>query len=120
MVRRRMKAICDGVAAAMDVEVEIGKQIDLAPTVNDPGRAAFAVSVAEEVAGKDRVIPDHPPLMGAEDFGAMLAAVPGAMIFLGQGVGPMVHERTFDFNDEAAPYGASYFARLVERALPLG
>ena len=44
---------------------------------------------------------------------------PGAFLFLGQGKGPMVHETDFDFNDEAAPIGASFFARLVERALPL-
>lgn len=120
MVRRRMKEICDGIGAAMGVEAEIGGLIDLAPTLNDPTKTDFAVSVAEEIAGRDRVIPDHPPLMGAEDFGAMLAVRPGAMVFLGQGVGPMVHEPDFDFNDEAAPVGASYLARLVERALPLG
>lgn len=120
MVQRRMRDICVGVGAAMEVEVEIAGLIDLAPTINDPARAAFAVSVAEEVVGRARVIPDHPPLMGAEDFGAMLAVRPGAMVFLGQGLGPMLHEADFDFNDEAAPHGASFFVRLVERALPLG
>ncbi|MCT8328633.1 M20 aminoacylase family protein [Albidovulum sediminis] len=119
MALARLRAICEGVAAAMDVTVEIGRQIDLAPTVNDPEATRFALSVAREVAGEGRTIGDHPPLMGSEDFGAMLAARPGAMLFLGQGKGPGVHETGFDFNDAAAPYGASYFARLVERALPL-
>ncbi len=41
------------------------------------------------------------------------------MLFLGQGKGPGVHETDFDFN-RRRPIGASYFARLVERALPLG
>jgi hippurate hydrolase len=44
----------------------------------------------------------------------MLEARPGAFLFLGQGVGPSVHHPEFDFNDEAAPIGASFFARLVE------
>ena len=30
-----------------------------------------------------------------------------------------LHHAAFDFNDEAAPIGASFFARLVERAQPL-
>ena len=120
LAKRRLREICDGIAAAMGVTVEIGGQIDLAPTLNDPDATRFAVSVAAEVSGEGQVTSDHPPLMGSEDFGAMLAERPGAMLFLGQGKGPGVHETDFDFNDAAAPIGASYFARLVERALPLG
>ena len=119
MARRRIREIAEGIAQAMGVTVEIGGLIDLAPTVNDPEATGFAVSVAEEVSGRDRVIANHPPIMGSEDFGAMLAVRPGALVFVGQGHGPMVHEPDFDFNDAAAPYGASFFARLVERALPL-
>ncbi|MCV2864274.1 M20 aminoacylase family protein [Defluviimonas sp. WL0075] len=117
LAKRRLREICEGCAAAMGVTVEIGGQIDLAPTVNDPKATRFAISVAREVSGADRVEGDYPPLMGSEDFGAMLAERPGAMLFLGQGVGPSVHETDFDFNDAAAPIGASYLARLVERAL---
>ena len=61
-----------------------------------------------------------PPEMGAEDFSYMLEARPGAFLFLGQGVGPSVHHPKFDFNDAAAPYGASFFARLIERHHPVG
>jgi hippurate hydrolase len=57
--------------------------------------------------------------MGAEDFAYMLAARPGSYLFLGQGAGPGLHHPAFDFNDAVAPVGASFFARLVERALPL-
>jgi hippurate hydrolase len=58
--------------------------------------------------------------MGAEDFSYMLEERPGAYLFLGQGEAAGLHHPRFNFNDEAAPYGASFFARLVERALPLG
>ena len=53
--------------------------------------------------------------MGAEDFSYMLEARPGSFLFLGQGLGPSVHHPEFDFNDDAAVIGASFFARLVER-----
>ena len=57
--------------------------------------------------------------MGGEDFSYMLEARPGAYLFLGTGPGAGLHHAAYDFNDEAAPIGASFFARLVERAQPL-
>lgn len=61
---------------------------------------------------------DHPPLMGAEDFAYMLEERPGAYIFVGNGDTPVCHHPAYDFDDNAAPYGASFWARLVEMALP--
>ena len=37
----------------------------------------------------------------------------------GQGESAGLHHPAYEFNDEAAPYGASFFARLVEKAQPL-
>ena len=56
--------------------------------------------------------------MGAEDFSYMLESRPGAYLFLGQGEAAGLHHPEFDFNDASAPFGASFFARLVERAQP--
>jgi hippurate hydrolase len=57
--------------------------------------------------------------MGAEDFSYMLQERPGCYLFLGQGDGPALHHPGFNFNDAVAPVGASFFARLVERAQPV-
>jgi len=57
--------------------------------------------------------------MGAEDFSYMLEARPGAYLFMGIGDGAGLHNTNYDFNDDAAPYGASFFARLVEQAQPV-
>ena len=57
--------------------------------------------------------------MGAEDFSYLLEKRPGCYLFLGQGKGAAWHNPAFDFNDEVSPVGASFFARLVERAQPL-
>ena len=56
--------------------------------------------------------------MGAEDFAYFLEKRPGAFLFLGQGGGPGVHHPEYDFNDEIIPIGASYWCRLVEKAMP--
>jgi hippurate hydrolase len=55
--------------------------------------------------------------MGGEDFAYMLERRPGAFIFVGNGPTPGLHHPAYDFNDEAIPYGVSYWARLVETAL---
>ena len=71
------------------------------------------------MSGEDLVDARGNREMGSEDFAYMLEARPGAYLFLGTGPGAGLHHPAFDFNDEAAPVGATFFARLVERAQPL-
>ncbi|CAM3286382.1 M20 aminoacylase family protein [Paracoccus nototheniae] len=118
MVRRRMAQICAGQAAAYDVQIRLDYQQGYPATVNDPDQTAFAVTVAQDIAGAAQVIADGGREMGAEDFSYMLNARPGCYLFLGQGDGPGLHHPAYDFNDAVAPVGASFFARLVERAQP--
>jgi hippurate hydrolase len=75
--------------------------------------------VAREVSGEAAVNANSNREMGSEDFSYMLEARPGAYLFLGTGPGAGLHHPAYDFNDEAAPIGASFFARLVERAQPV-
>jgi amidohydrolase len=119
MVVRRMQAIVDGHAASYDLKAELDFEFGYPPTVNDAKKAGFAVEVAQEVAGEAGVEPNFAPVMGAEDFSYMLEARPGAYLMLGQGEGAGVHHAKYNFNDEIAPIGASFFARLVERAQPV-
>jgi len=119
MVRRRMTQICVGQGTAYDVSARLDWLEGYPATVNDPEQTAFAASVAREIAGEALVCDDAGREMGAEDFSFMLNARPGCYLFLGQGDGPGVHNPGYDFNDEIAPVGASFFARLVERAQPV-
>ncbi|GLT09911.1 M20 aminoacylase family protein [Sulfitobacter porphyrae] len=119
MVVRRMQAIVDGHAASYDLKGELDFEYGYPPTVNDPDRTGFAAEVAAEVAGSAGVETHLAPEMGAEDFSYMLEARPGAYLLLGQGEGAGVHHPKYNFNDEIAPIGASFFARLVERAQPV-
>ena len=118
MVMRRMQEIVAGQAASYGVEAVLDYQTGDPATVNDPACASFAAGVAAEVAGLDMVDGDCPREMGAEDFSYMLEARPGAYVFIGLGPGAGLHHPAYDFNDEIAPIGASFFARLVERAQP--
>ncbi|WP_293575836.1 M20 aminoacylase family protein [Phaeobacter sp.] len=120
MVMRRMKEIVAGQAASYGVEAELDYEVGYPATINDPDKASFACEVAAEIAGPDQVEPEGGREMGAEDFSYMLQARPGAYLFLGQGESAGLHHPKYDFNDEISPVGASFFARLVERAQPLG
>jgi hippurate hydrolase len=73
----------------------------------------------EKIVGDANVEADRPAEMGAEDFSYMLEQRPGAYVFLGAGPGAGLHHPEFDYNDEASPFGASWFVRLVEIAQPL-
>jgi hippurate hydrolase len=119
LVLRRMREIVAGQAASFNVEAKFDFEFGYPPTVNDAEKSRFAVTVAEEVAGAGRVDPEIEPVMGAEDFSYLLEARPGAYLHLGQGEGAGVHHPKYNFNDEIAPIGASFFARLVERAQPI-
>lgn len=120
MVRRRLSEICTGQGPAYDVMATLTYHEGYPATVNDPAQTAFAAQTARDVVGEANVADSYGREMGAEDFSYMLNARPGCYLFLGQGDGPGVHNPEYDFNDEIAPIGASFFARLVERAQPVG
>jgi hippurate hydrolase len=119
MVERRMGEIVAGQAASFGVEATLDYERGYPPTVNDDEKAAFAAEVARDVVGEAAVDDATTPMMAAEDFSYMLEARPGAYAFVGNGHGPTVHHPKYNFNDEIAPVGASFLARLVEKAAPV-
>ncbi|VDC30162.1 M20 aminoacylase family protein [Pseudogemmobacter humi] len=119
LLKKRFFEIVEGTAAAFGVRAEIDYDWGYPATINVAQEAQFAADVAREVSGAEAVNEYANREMGSEDFSYMLEARPGAYLFLGIGPGAGLHHPAYDFNDEAAPYGASFFARLVERAQPL-
>ena len=117
MVKRRLAAIVAGHADAYAVSAELVYEVGYPATVNDPDQTAFAAQVAREVSAD--VDAAHSREMGAEDFSYMLQERPGAYLFVGNGDSAGLHHPAFDFDDATAPVGASFFARLAERALPV-
>ncbi|PZX17514.1 hippurate hydrolase [Palleronia aestuarii] len=119
LAERRMSEICAGLAAAFGVEIDITYRRDYPATVNHGPEAMRAADVAAEIVGEAKVDRALRPSMGAEDFAYMLEVRPGAYLTLGMGGGPICHHPAYDFRDEIAPLGASFFARLVECRQPL-
>jgi metal-dependent amidase/aminoacylase/carboxypeptidase family protein len=117
-LEERLHEIVEGTARLHGASAKLTYSRDYPVTRNHERQTAFAVSVAADVAGRDRVDAATAPVMGGEDFSFMLEARPGAFIFVGNGDTAGLHHPAYDFNDETIPTGVTYWARLVETAMP--
>ncbi len=118
-----IEALARNIAAGYGATIEFMYERRYPATVNTAAETDFAAEVASEVVGEPQVDRNTDPLMGSEDFAYMLQERPGCYIFLGNGLdgskgGCSVHNPKYDFNDDISVLGASYWARLVERAMP--
>ncbi|HTJ58525.1 MAG TPA: M20 aminoacylase family protein, partial [Devosiaceae bacterium] len=118
LIEERMRTVSTQIAAAFGVKAELSYRRGYPVTLNAPEQTGFAANVARSVAGDDRVSDNADGTMGGEDFAYMLQARPGAYILLGNGSSSALHSDTYDFNDDLIPTGVSYWARLVEMAMP--
>ena len=114
-----LRRTAEGVAAALGGEAIVSDEqiLPYPVTFNHARETAVAAAVARNIAGEKSVNDNYPPDMGAEDFSFMLEARPGAMILMGNGNTAFCHHPAYDFNDEAIPYGVSYWVKLAETAL---
>ncbi len=115
-VEARLKALVEGIATAHGAVAELDYHRGYPVTMNAPEETEHAADVARAIAGAcDMSIA---PLMGAEDFSFMLNERPGAYIFVGNGDTAMVHHPAYNFDDEAIPFGSSWYAGMVEARMP--
>jgi amidohydrolase len=118
LLEKRLHEVVTGTAQLYGATAKLTYKRDYPVTRNHARQAEFAASVASQVVGTERVDHDVAPVMGAEDFSFMLEARPGAFIFVGNGNSAGLHHPSYDFNDEIIPIGTSYWAKLVETAMP--
>ncbi|MDR3455288.1 MAG: M20 family metallopeptidase [Rhodoferax sp.] len=124
LIEKRMKQVAEHTCAAHEATCDFEFVRNYPPTINSAAEAEFARRVMQDIVGADNVI-EQEPTMGAEDFSYMLQAKPGAYCFIangdgthremGHGAGPcMLHNPSYDFNDDLIPLGATYWVRLAE------
>ena len=114
-IRKTAQATADAYGCSANVRYEFGVSV----TDNYVENTEFAVAAAKEVVGANNIKTDIEPIMAGEDFSEMLSKCPGAFIFLGNGPSASWHNPSYDFNNEALPFGCSWFANLAEQRLPL-
>ncbi|MBU0587186.1 MAG: amidohydrolase [Gammaproteobacteria bacterium] len=124
MIEQRMRQLAEHLCAAHDMRCEFEFERNYPPTINSAHEADFARQVMAGIVGEANVLAQE-PTMGAEDFAYMLQAKPGAYVFIGNGEGDhrvmghgggpcMLHNPSYDFNDDLIPLGATYWVQLVE------
>jgi amidohydrolase len=114
---RRLIEVAEGVASALGASAAVHYTRNYPVTFNHDRETDFAAQTARNVAGNNAVNDKVLPMMAGEDFSYMLEARPGAFIFLGNGTSASLHNPGYDFNDDAIPYGISYWVQLAESAL---
>ena len=124
LIEARMKTVAEHTCAAFEADCEFEFRRKYPSTINSAQEADFARRVMSDMVGAERVLPQQ-ATMTSEDFAYMLQVKPGAYVFIsngdgqhremGHGGGPcMLHNPSYDFNDELIPLGASYWSRLAQ------
>ncbi len=124
LIERRMKTLAEATCVAFDAACEFEFARNYPPLINHVAETQFARRVMAEVVGVDNVL-EFDPTMGAEDFSYFLEEKPGAYLLIGNGdgahrelghaLGPcMLHNPSYDFNDELIPIGATLWVRMAE------
>lgn len=114
---KRVREITEGTASALGARSEINWRAGYPVTTNTPANTEFAAGVARSISANVNDSVD--PIMPTEDFSYMLEERPGAYIFLGNGDTANCHHPAYNFDDEAIPYGASWYSGMVEARMPV-
>ena len=127
MIQERMRLVAEHTCAAFGAICEFKFSRNYPPTVNHAAETEFVRRVLGTVVGPD-MVQAFEPTMGAEDFSFFLQAKPGCYFVIGNGdgahrdgghgLGPcMLHNPSYDFNDDLIPLGATAWVRLAEEWL---
>jgi hippurate hydrolase len=127
LIEQRMKEVAEHTCAAFGATCEFSFTRNYPPTINHVKETDFTRRVLGTVVGPENVL-DFEPTMGAEDFSFFLQAKAGCYFMIGNGdgahregghgLGPcMLHNPSYDFNDELIPLGATAWVRMAEEWL---
>jgi amidohydrolase len=123
-IAREAVRVCQGIATAHGLEVDVAYHAEYPVTVNTPDEMAFAASTVGELFGSERFTQMANPLTGSEDFSRIISEVSGAMVFLGAapegpdfGSRPNNHSPFASFEDSVLADGATLYAELAQRRL---
>jgi amidohydrolase len=118
LLKTRIAEVCDGIASAHDVDIQCIYEERYPPVINSQAETEFAIGVFRDLVGDENVITEFEPALGSEDFSFFLQKKPGCYFIIGNGdgCGPL-HSATYNFNDDALPYGVAAWIRITEKAL---
>jgi hippurate hydrolase len=127
LIETRMRQMSEHTCAAFGATCDFEFNRYYPPTINHPAETEFVRQVLGDVVGAANV-QAFEPTMGSEDFSFFLQAKPGCYFVIGNGdgahregghgLGPcMLHNPSYDFNDDLIPLGATAWVRIAEQWL---
>jgi amidohydrolase len=127
LIEQRMRQVAQATCQAFDARCEFTFHRNYPPTINHERETQFARELLTSLVGMENV-KEFEPTMGAEDFSYFLLEKPGCYFVIGNGDGShrssghgggpcMLHNPSYDFNDQLIPLGGSMWVRLAERWL---
>ena len=117
MAEARMRELCEGMAAAYGVKIELDLRNVFDVPQNDPELSQAYIEAAADVVGADMAVITEEQATGSEDFADMLQVVPGAYCRVGHAGTVPLHNPGFVLDDAILPVGASVYARIIETRL---
>ena len=118
MAQEKITQLIKNTALTYGAKVNLNYARGYPVMINSELETNHMVDVAKKVAGDNNVDNNASQVMGAEDFSYMLEERPGAYIRVGNGSTASLHHPNYDFNDEAIPFGTSFWVELAETRLP--
>jgi len=108
----RIRSIATNTAKALGAQAQVVWQTGYPVTINTTEHTTYAAEVARTISAN--VDDNIDPIMPTEDFSYMLEERPGAYIFIGNGDSAQCHHPEYNFDDEAIPFGASWYSGMIE------
>ncbi|MFD1508002.1 M20 aminoacylase family protein [Lacimonas salitolerans] len=115
----RLRDLCDGMAKAYGVEIELDLRNIFDVLMNDDALSDAYMEAAADIVGVENISDTDEPATGSEDFADMLKVVPGAYCRVGHAGTLPLHNPGFVLDPSVLPVGASIMARIVERRLAM-
>lgn len=120
---RRIERVVQGVCAALGAAYDFEYRFNTPPTINDAELAELVRATATELVGAERVRSGaEVRTMAAEDFGEILARVPGCYFFVGarddaRGIVHPHHSPRFDISEDCLPVAVQVLERAARKVL---
>ena len=120
--KKRLQEISQGVAKTLRARARVQFRSGCPCLQNDEKVSDFALGVAKEAVGKEKVIPSSElpkgGVGGSEDFAYIAQKIPSVMVGIcagsrGQGFDEPLHSPRVRFDEECMPYGAAYLAAFA-------
>lgn len=115
VVKERFFKILNGLAEAMNAEIDIEYLDGYPATVNTPEWSNRIKQTATRLYGKESA-PNVEPSMGGEDFARFLQKYPGAYYWLGTSIGEgqkPLHDPEFKLDERAIPLGIEFMTEVT-------